>query len=253
MLVAVGGCGSSTPLDVRTTGVQVLRPVTIAEIEHDRGAFTEGLQRYGDVLYESTGLEGRSQLRMLDLGTGAVRRSVPLPGAMFGEGIAVVGDTIWQLTWRDGVALQWDRNTMTLVGQVPISGEGWGLCSDGTRLVRSDGSDRLTFHDPATFAVLGTVSVTADGRPVTQLNELECVDGEVWANVWHSDQILRIDPRNGTVGAVVDATGLLEPDKRAGVDVLNGITALDGNEFLLTGKLWPSLYRVRFVPVDYRR
>ncbi len=161
----------------------MLRPLVLAEVPHDPGAFTQGLEFGGEgtdgtVLYEGTGLAGSSQLRELDPDTGAVRRAVPLPGQLFGEGITVVGDRIWQLTWRDGVALEWDRATLTLRRQVPVDGEGWGLCRDGGppggpgggRLVRSDGTDRLRFHDPVTFTEQGSVAVTLDGAPVVALN-----------------------------------------------------------------------------------
>ena len=121
------------------------------------------------------------------------------------------------------------------------------MCHDGARLVRSDGTDRLRFHDPLTFAEQGSVTVTLNGTPVTELNELECVGGQVWANVWQTDRIVRIDPATGRVTAVVDAAGLLDPARRAGADVLNGIAALPDDEFLVTGKLWPVTFRVRFV------
>jgi glutamine cyclotransferase len=228
--------------------VPVLRPEVLAEVPHDPSAFTQGFEVHEGTLYEGTGLEGRSQLRELDPATGEVRRSVPLPGQLFGEGITVVGDRIWQLTWQDGVALEWDRATLTLRQQLPLDGEGWGLCYDGTRLVRSDGTDLLRFHDPVTFAETGSVAVTFDGEPVTQINELECVDGQVWANLWTSDTLVRIDPASGRVTALVDAAGLLDPEQRADANaVLNGIAALGDDEYLLTGKLWPVSFRVRFV------
>lgn len=238
-LVATGCAPSPVP---------VLRPEVLAEQPHDTSAFTEGLELADGVLYEGAGLEGRSQLRELDPATGALRRAVPLPGSLFGEGITVVGDRIWQLTWRDGVALEWDRTTLRLRRQVPLAGEGWGLCHDGSRLVRSDGTDRLRFHDPVTFAETGSVRVTLDGGEVTRLNELECVDGQVWANIWRTDRLVRIDPADGHVTAVVDTGGLLDAQRRAGTDVLNGIAAVGDGEFLLTGKLWPAMFRVRFVP-----
>jgi glutamine cyclotransferase len=243
----LAGCAAAAP-PAGPAPVAMLRPEVLAELPHDPSAFTQGLEIDGGVLYEGTGLVGESQLREVDPGTGAVRRAVPLPDDLFGEGIAVVGDRIWQLTWQDGVALEWDRESLTLLREVPVEGEGWGLCDDGgARLVRSDGTDRLRFHDPATFAEQGSVAVTLDGAPVTQLNELECVDGQVWANVWRTDRIVRIDPATGRVTAVVDAAGLLDPARRADADVLNGIAALPGGEFLLTGKLWPATFRVRFV------
>lgn len=254
VLLVVAGCGVAAPATPAPTAaatpsaVPTLRPEVLAELPHDPAAFTQGFEIDGGILYEGTGLEGRSELRELDPDTGAVRRSVPLPGQLFGEGITVVGDRIWQLTWRDGVALEWDRATLTLRREVSLEGEGWGLCDDGARLVRSDGTDRLRFHDPVTFAEQGSVAVTLDGAPVGQLNELECVGGQVWANVWQTDRIVRIDPATGQVTAVVDAAGLLDPTRRAAADVLNGIAAVPGGdgEFLVTGKLWPVTYRVRF-------
>jgi glutamine cyclotransferase len=238
VLGAVAACGTPDAGE---------RPVVLGEIPHDPSAFTQGLELApgGGTLYEGTGLVGRSQLRELDPATGAVRRAVPVPNGWFGEGITVSGDRIWQLTWTDDVALEWDRASLRLLRTVPMDGEGWGLCRDGDRLVRSDGSARLRFHDPATFAETGGVDVTLDGSPVSELNELECVDGQVWANVWQSDRIVRIDPASGRVTAVVDASGLLPADRRQGADVLNGIAALGGDEYLLTGKLWPAMFRVR--------
>jgi glutaminyl-peptide cyclotransferase len=253
VLLTVAGCGAAAPAAPGPTTapptVPTLRPDVLAELPHDPSAFTQGFEIDGGVLYEGTGLEGRSQLRELNPDTGAVLRSVPLPGELFGEGITVVGDRIWQLTWQDGVVLEWDRATLTLRREVPIQGEGWGLCDDGGRLVRSDGTDRLRFHDPVTFAEQGSVAVTLDGAPVDRLNELECVDGQVWANVWQTDRIVRIDPATGRVTAVVDAAGLLDPAQRADTDVLNGIAAVPGDDgtFLITGKLWPVTFRVRFV------
>ncbi len=249
MLVLISaGCTTATAEPVAAPAVQLLHPEVLAESAHDTTAFTEGLELADGSLYESTGLVGGSQLRELDPLTGAVRRAVQLPGRLFGEGLTVVGDRIWQLSWRDGVALEWDRATFTLLRQVPLNGEGWGLCHDGTRLVRSDGTDRLRFHDPVTFAENGGVAVTLDGQPVTMINELECVDGQVWANIWQTDRIVRIDPVDGRVTAVVDAGGLLDADRRARADVLNGIAAVGDGEFLLTGKFWPSMFRVRLVP-----
>lgn len=239
VLGVVAACGTPEPPGER--------PVVLGEVPHDPSAFTQGLELApgGAALYEGTGLEGRSELRELDPATGALRRAAPLPNGWFGEGITVDGDRIWQLTWKDGVALEWDRATFRLLRTVPMTGEGWGLCRDGERLVRSDGSDRLRFHDPSTFAETGGVDVTLDGSAVPNLNELECVNGQVWANLWQSDRIVRIDPASGQVTAVVDASGLLTPEQRQRADVLNGIAALGGDEYLLTGKLWPTMFRVR--------
>ncbi|MFC5054752.1 glutaminyl-peptide cyclotransferase [Saccharothrix xinjiangensis] len=223
------------------TGFEVL-----GTLPHDTGAFTQGLELADGVLYEGTGLEGRSSIRRLDPGTGEVRQRVDLPADLFGEGITVVDDRLWQITWRDGVAIERDRRTLEEVRRVTYEGEGWGLCRDGDRLVMSDGTDELTFRDPRTFAETGSTRVTRDGRPVTELNELECVGGRVWANVWHTDEVVRVDPADGRVDATVDLSGLRPGDVPAS-DVLNGIAAVPGtDEFLVTGKNWPTIFRIRF-------
>jgi glutaminyl-peptide cyclotransferase len=223
------------------TGYEVL-----GTLPHDTDAFTQGLELVDGVLYEGTGLEGRSSVRRVDPGTGEVEHRVDLPGSLFGEGITVVGDRIWQLTWRNRVAIERDRDTLEEVRRVTYEGEGWGLCRDGDRLVMSDGSDELAFRDPTSFAETGTVAVRRDGQPVTRLNELECVDGQVWANVWLTDEVVRIDPATGQVTATVDLSGLRTADVPTD-HVLNGIAAVPGtDEFLVTGKNWPTIFRIRF-------
>jgi glutamine cyclotransferase len=216
---------------------------------HDPGGFTQGLVWSRGKLYESDGIYGSSSLREVDPATGEVRRRLNLPPGFFAEGLALVGERLIQLTWREGSAFVYSVASFERVAELHYQGEGWGLCYDGRRLVMSDGSDRLTFRDPRTLAVLGTVAVRLDGQPVAQLNELECVVGQVYANVWQTDEILRIDPASGRVTAVIAAGGLLSPEERARADVLNGI-AYDAAKrtFLITGKLWPKLFEVRFVP-----
>ncbi|MGE2817984.1 glutaminyl-peptide cyclotransferase [Mycobacterium heidelbergense] len=225
-----------------------LLPTVLAQIPHDPSAFTEGIEIGGANLYESTGLWGHSQLRELDPATGALRRSVSLPPDYFGEGIAIVGDRIWQLTYRNGIAIEWDKDTLTVIREVPMSGEGWGLCSDGRRLVQSDGTCRLRFRNAADFVETGSVTViTRTGEQLNGLNGLACVDGQVWANIFPTDQIVRIDLATGLVTAVVDASGLL-PGPRTQGQVLNGIAHVDGQIFLLAAKWWPFMFRVRFDP-----
>jgi glutaminyl-peptide cyclotransferase len=235
-------------------GVPRLRPVVLGTLPHDTHAWTEGLEIDGDTLYESTGLPGRSQLRRVDPATGRVRDAVPLPDGLYGEGLTVLGGRIWQLTYRDGVALGWDLDGRAPARRLPWSGEGWGLChaADG-RVLASDGGPDLRVLDGADLTTLGTLAVRIAGRPLPGLNELECTPGAVWANVYPTDWLVRIDPADGAVTAVVDAAGLLPPDQRAAVGgtaagaVLNGIAAIPGtDQFLLTGKLWPTLFRVRF-------
>lgn len=251
------GCGSGS-----ATGAGAparLRVEVLDAMPHDPDLFTqglaiaEGLSVPGLVLYEGTGLRGESLLRATALAPGPrpgrVLDQVRLPPELFGEGIAVVGDRIWQLTWKAGVAIQRDRASLAALRRVRYAGQGWGLCFDGQRLVASDGSARLTFRDPQTFEVTGSVRVTLDGQQLDRLNELECVDGAVWANVWQTERIVRIDPDNGRVTAVVEASGLLTPRQRAQAGVLNGIAAIPGtDQFLITGKNWPTMFRVRFVP-----
>lgn len=250
LAAATVSCGGPSPTAQSDTPgpAPVIKPVVLAEVPHDATAWTQGLEVDGSSLYEGTGIVGKSQLRELDPATGAVRRAAPAPNDYYGEGITVVDDRIWELTWRNGVAVEWDRATLTPVREVPVDGEGWGLCRDGDRLIRSDGTDRLRFHDPATFAETGSVAVTRDGRPLRHLNELECVDGQVWANVWQSETIVRIDPATGAVNTVVDAAGLWPGQDGSREKVLNGIAHLGGDEYLLTGKFWPSMYRVRLDP-----
>jgi glutamine cyclotransferase len=230
-------------------GAERLRVEVLEAVPHDRDAFTQGLLWHDGTLYESTGLHGRSSLRQVDPTTGEVRRQVRVDPMFFAEGLARVGNRLIQITWQQGVALVYDIQTFDLVTQFRYGGEGWGLCFDGERLVMTDGSSNLTMRDPQTFAEIATVAVTLDGRPLTQLNELECVGDRVYANVWMTDMIVRIDPRSGRVEAVIDAANLLSPDERRQSDVLNGI-AYDPERdvFLITGKLWPRLFTVRFVP-----
>ncbi|SHE80114.1 glutaminyl-peptide cyclotransferase [Streptoalloteichus hindustanus] len=244
-LLALTACGGVAGADAPRR----LRVEVLDTLPHDRTAFTQGLELVDGVLYEGTGRVGASSLREVDPATGEVRRRAELAPPLFGEGVTVVGDRVWQLTWREGVAVQWDRATLTEVRRVGYTGEGWGLCHDGGRLVMSDGSARLTFRDPATFQPTGQVVVRRAGEEQTRLNELECADGAVWANVWGSDEIVRVDPGSGRVTAVVDASGLLPARDRTGDQVLNGVAAVPGgDQFLVTGKNWPSMFRVRFVP-----
>jgi glutaminyl-peptide cyclotransferase len=184
----------------------------------------------------------------VDLESGRVLHRIAVDGEYFAEGLTRVGEQLVQLTWQSGRALVYSRDGFERVREHTYSGEGWGLCYDGTRLVMSDGSDELTFRDPTTFAVSGRMNVTKLGRPLRRLNELECSDGAVYANVWTTNEIVRIDPRSGRVTATIDASGLLSVDEAVGADVLNGIAHVPGTDrFLVTGKLWPWIFEVRFV------
>ena len=215
---------------------------------HQRDAFTQGLLWHEGYLYESTGLRGESTLRKVDLETGEVLLSRSLEERLFAEGLARVGDLLYQLTWEEEECHVWTVDGFEHRRTLAYDGEGWGLCHDGEHLVMSDGSSRLTFRDPASFRVRRVVRVRDRGRPVSRLNELECVDGVIWANVWREDRILRIDPADGRVTGVVDASGLLGDEEDWDTDVLNGIAWIPEREhFVLTGKRWPRLFEVEFV------
>jgi glutaminyl-peptide cyclotransferase len=232
----------------RQSSAQQLRVQVLAILPHDPTMYTEGLEIHQGILYESSGLVGRSRVRATALAGASVLQQAALPAPLFGEGLTVTDTALWQLTWTNGMAIERDPVTLAQRRVVSYAGEGWGLCHDAHRLVMSNGSDQLTFRDPATFAVLGHVQVRLNGKPVRALNELECTGGIVWANVFTTDRILRIDLNTGVVTGVVNASGLFSPQV-PGDDVLNGIAAIPGtDQFLITGKRWSSLFRVRFVP-----
>lgn len=229
-------------------GVEILRIEVLAELPHDPHAFTQGLLWHDGLLYESTGLYTRSSLRQVDPLTGEVLQQTPLDPRFFGEGLARVDRRLYQLTWQEGVLLVYDAQTFAKLAQMSYPGEGWGLTYDGTHLWMSDGSARLTVRDPKDFRIVRRLEVTLDGRPITNLNELEWVDGAVWANVLGDDRIFRIDPASGRVSGVADASGLLSAALRARADVLNGIAHDPATQsFWITGKLWPKIFQVRLV------
>ncbi len=236
-----GSAGAQRTTTAPVSGYQVVRVYP-----HDREAFTQGLVFADGVLYEGTGLNGQSSIRKVKLENGAVLQLQKLEERYFGEGIALVGDSIVQLTWQGGVGFVYDRATFQRARTFTYTGEGWGLAYDGTRLIMSDGTAFLRFLDPKTLTETGRVQVTDGGRPVQQLNELEVVKGEVYANVWQSDRIARIDPKSGQVRGWIDLKGILDPKDAAGVDVMNGI-AYDaaGDRLFVTGKLWPKLFEIR--------
>ena len=223
--------------------------VVVAEYPHDPAAFTEGLILVDGQLYEGTGLNGVSELRLVDLQTGEVLESHQLSDQYFGEGVTVFGDKIYQLTWQTQTAFVYDRESFEQVGTFSYDTEGWGLTHDGTSLIMSDGSGiRFFFRDPETFEVTKQISVRDGEYPIVNINELEYIDGVLWANVWRTNLIARIDLETGTVIDWLDLTSLQEQVAATGtrIDVLNGIAwNPETDTVYVTGKFWPTLFEIQ--------
>jgi glutamine cyclotransferase len=215
---------------------------------HDPSAFTQGLEYRAGFLYEGTGLYGRSTVRKVQLETGRVLQQVRLAPQYFGEGITVMNQQIVELTWQAHQGFVYDQSSFRLLRTFDYPGEGWGLTNDGRRIYMSDGTEQIRFWDASTLAEQGRITVRDGRQPVKELNELEYVRGEIYANVWQTDRIARISPANGRVVGWIDLAGLLTPDERQSADVLNGI-AYDalGDRLFVTGKLWPKLFEIRLV------
>lgn len=216
---------------------------------HDPAAFTQGLEFRAGFLYEGTGLKGRSMLRKVQLETGKVLQQVNLDPQYFGEGITVINQKIVELTWQSGIGFVYDQNTLQRLRPFNYPGEGWGLTNDGQQIYMSDGTPQIRVWDALSLQEKRRITVHEGSRPVTYLNELEWVRGEIYANVWQTDRIVRISPTDGHVLGWIDLTGLLPAsDRTENVDVLNGI-AYDvlGNRLFVTGKLWPKLFEIKIV------
>ncbi len=217
---------------------------------HDPEAFTQGLVYVDGHLYESTGRNGKSSVRMVDLQTGRTLQHYDLPAEYFGEGLTDWGSNLVQLTWKSGKALVYDRFSLALKRTFRYEGEGWGLTHDLKQLILSDGTSVLRFLDPQSFSEMRHVSVADErGLPVDNVNELEYIRGEIYANIWHTDQIIRISPRTGKILGRIDLTGLMDRSQIADPDtVLNGI-AYDSTEdrLFVTGKLWPKLFEIKVI------
>ncbi len=219
---------------------------------HDPDAFTQGLVFDAGVLYEGTGLYGRSSLRKVELETGDILQIRELSDQLFGEGTTICGDRIVQLTWQSHIGFVYDRDSFELLQEFSYSTEGWGITYDGKRLIMSDGTSTLHFLDPQTFEETGHVEVFDNDGPVIRLNELEYVQGEIYANIWQTDRIARIAPETGRVVGWIDLSGLLtEEDLSEPVDVLNGIAYdAQSDRLFVTGKLWPTLFQIEVIPPD---
>ncbi|MEP7290021.1 MAG: glutaminyl-peptide cyclotransferase [Chloroflexota bacterium] len=234
------------------TAVERLTLKIVSTRPHDTTAFTEGLELHDGLLYESSGRYGQSDLRVEDPQTGKLIREISLPAKYFAEGLTLANNKLVQLTWHENVAFTYNPDTFAQGGMLAYTGEGWGLCFDGSQFFMTNGSSNIAVRDATTFAVVRQIPIALGNQPVDQLNELECVGDMLYVNIWHSNNILRIEKATGRVNAVIDASGLLTEQETAaaGADgVLNGIAYdSDHQTFLITGKLWPWLFEVQFVP-----
>jgi len=241
LLFAAASCRAAGPVRYR---IEVVK-----EYSHDKGSYTQGLFFHNGELYESTGQYGVSSMRKVDLQTGKALRKLDFARKYFAEGSVILGDNLYILTWTNKVAFVYDAATLEYKRTYSYPREGWGLTTDGSRLIASDGSSRLFFLSPE-FKLINSINVKLNGRPVRYLNELEWIDGRIWANVYTTNLILIINPASGEVEATVDCNGLL-PDKlrNPDTDVLNGIAVDARGRIYLTGKNWPRLYEVKLVPI----
>jgi len=243
----VGAMISSTTPAARSSESEPLCEWSIVKtVDHDPGAFTQGLQFVDGRLFESTGLYKESTLRELDPDTGQVLRKISLAPEFFGEGMTLIDDRIYQITWREQTGFVYDRDTFKRLGQFSYTGEGWGLTTDGKLLILSDGSSQIRFIDPTSFATVRTIDVTNERQQrITQINELEFVDGAILANLWHSNAIARIDPETGSVIGWFDLSTLLGGRRMPGV--LNGIAWIrETGHLLVTGKNWPWMFELEW-------
>ena len=242
----------STATTTSTVGVPLYTYQVVNILPHDPTAFTQGLVFENGLFYEGTGLKGRSSLRRVDVQSGQVQQQHDLASEFFGEGIALWDDRIIQLTWQENVAFVYDKATFTEQGRLSYPTEGWGLTHDGQKLIMSDGSDTLFFRDPETFEEIGRVQVLYQGQPVFKLNELEFIGGEVYANIWQTNYIVRINPASGQVVGVIDLTGILDNvPLMQPADVLNGIAYDPASDRLfVTGKLWPAVFEIDLLQVQ---
>jgi glutamine cyclotransferase len=244
---------SNAPTGATTAAADEIVPTYSFKIKntwpHDRRAYTQGLVFLDGILWESTGQYGSSSLRKVELKTGKVIKQIDVPSKYFAEGMTIFRNKVFQLTWQEQKGFIYDPETFQKQGEFDYSGEGWGLTHDNESLIMSDGTNQIRFLDPSTLRTTRTISVFDRGAPVEKLNELEYIDGEIYANIWQTDRIVRIDPKSGKILGWIDLTGLLKTKERSGEeDVLNGI-AYDaaGKRLFVTGKMWPKLFEIEIV------
>ncbi len=252
-VAAAAACASVAPPERSQNGTIPSLDYSVVRIHpHDPEAFTQGLLFHDGFLYESTGRNGKSSLRKVTLETGAVLQRRDVPAMYFAEGLALWGTRLLQLTWQTNLGFLYDVGTFAPQGTFNYTGEGWGLTTDRARLIMSDGTPQLRFLDPMTLMTTGTVTVTESGEPVRNLNELEMIGPDLFANIWTTDRIVRIDPKSGAVTAHLDLDRLrsqLPADRE--IDVLNGIAYdAQAKRVFVTGKLWPSLFEIKVEGVN---
>ena len=242
-------------LPVRATAAPVSGYKVVAEFPHSTSSYTEGFFYRDGLFYEGTGLKGSSAILVIEPETGKLLQRRDLPQQFFGEGIIDWGPDIYEWTWQSHICFIYDRFSLRPAGQFTYSGEGWGMTRTATAIITSDGTATLRFRDPKTFQETRHIVVKDDGNPVEQLNELEYIKGEIYANIWHSDRIARISPRDGHVIGWIDLTGLMPASRRVNAEsVLNGI-AYDAkhDRLFVTGKQWPAVFEIRLVPAAKRK
>jgi glutaminyl-peptide cyclotransferase len=247
-LAPLAACHAAAPAPRAAAALPTVKPVVVRKLPHDPKAWTEGL--FFDAtgqMYESTGEVGRSTLRRVNVETGEVEASAPVPLPLYGEGSSAVGDKIYSLSWQNGIGLVWDKTTLKPTAQFNYLGEGWALTNMGPDLVMSDGTSNLRVIDPATLHVRRVIHVTALGKPVDRLNEVELVNGEIWANIWLTDRIARIDPVSGAVKGWIDVSDLHREAGTTGPDQIPNGIAYDGvhHKLYVTGKEWPVMFEIR--------
>lgn len=252
-LVSCSGANSSDNADNNQSSSAPLLSYTVAaSYPHDTASFTQGLTFYGGKLFEGTGLNGKSRLMQVDLTNGKPAKVIALDSTFFGEGVTVLKDTIYQLTWQNKVVFVYTANDLKKVKEFPINTDGWGITNDGQNLIISDGTSNLYFYDPSTFRLLKTQGVTEAGSPSYNINELEYIDGYVYANQWQYNYILKIDPNSGQVIGKFDLSQVVDRLKAKGLDTeqtatLNGIAYnAETKKVYITGKYWPEMYEIRF-------